>query len=235
MSEEAVETVRRSVERTAREGTARLRFDYFSALGPAQALASHPRLGGLFRALDRADVRRHLSSGTAKSDRPPGQIDFRNNRSLFARGHDSTIWRLFVDGVGCVGRPGEWSRLDPEAARALRVDGPYWLLALVAATVGATLEGSQAPDELRCYRCIADYHQATKTIVNAVGPMHMDPRSDPTHLPIEVWLDGDQRVRRVVFFDHTTSRASERRTELELWDFGEVPPIPAPSVLTDDA
>jgi hypothetical protein len=227
---DAVADVRASVERSAREGTARLRFDYFTLLGPTRALTASDHVAGrLFRALERRDLRRRMSSGTSQLDAPEGQIDFRNNRSLYGHGRTTVIWRLFVDGAAYGGTPGEWGLLDREAGHALRVDGPFWLLALVSGTVEVNAERPEQAGGLRRYEAVSDFRRATEAILHPIAPMSIDPRCDLARLPIEVWLDDQARIRRIVFFDFSNDRRSERRTELELWGYGELPPIPKPA------
>jgi hypothetical protein len=189
---EVAARVRRSVERTFAEGTAAVRFA--------------PWVGG---------------SMSWSLEGPDGRIDFRQQRSQYAR--EGSDWRFASPGLLLIGEPGKWevARHDSEM---LFDDDPFWLLELIAATVEATDEGSRLVRGTRCKRYLAraDFALAAS---NATRPMEPLPSSDVQRtgrLLIEVLIDGNDRIRRARL------HRDRSRMLLELFDFGAPGPIDLP-------
>ncbi len=224
--------IRASVERTAQEGTARLGFRHYFQLALHDALAAkYPAVSGLFGQLDTVNRRARKTSGEPKPLGELGQIDFRNNRSMYNFDRSGHNFWLFVDGAAFIGKPGAWFAYTPDRAGLLGVDGPFWVMALLAATVEAHEVGSEVLDGARCrhYRGFSNLVEAQSKIKHPLAPLRFNARSDPSRLPVEVWLDDAKRIRRAALVD-TPRPGFEEWSELELSGFGEVPPIPAPPV-----
>jgi hypothetical protein len=191
----------------------------------------------------RASVERTSAEGTAALGYVPwvagsiswssqerlGRIDFRAERSVYAHADDG--WMLLAPGLVLEGEPGAWYACGADS-EVLSDDDPFWLLALIAATVEATDEGPQSISGSRCVRYIARADQALASS-NSIRPFKRlraaaDERTD--QIPIEVWLDTEGRIRR--------ARLHQGRavTRMELLNFGDVPPIdvPGPSELLSE-
>jgi hypothetical protein len=157
-----------------------------------------------------------------------GRIDFRDERSLYAHGDE---WMLLAPGLMLEGEPGAWyaCRNDSDA---LAEDDPFWLLALIAATVEATDEGSQSIRGSRCERYIAraDLALAASKSVRPLAPLRAVANKRTDRIPIEVWLDAEGRIRRARL--HRGGAV----TRMEFLNFGAVPAIdlPEPHELLDD-
>ncbi len=228
--DEEARLLREAVLRTQREGTAALRYEYFAQLALHEALASkYPAAAGFLDHVDQAIKRRQVGSARLR-DQPPGQIDFRNRRSMFSLGSSGDNWLLCVDGAAYVGKPGRWFARAAGPAGLLSIDGPFWILALVSAAVEARQhgEGDIGESRCRCYRGVSNLAEAEKLMTNPIGPLRFNDRSDPTRLPIEVWIDDEQRIRRAALVD-TPRPGFETWSVIELSEFGKLPPIPAPS------
>jgi len=199
---EVVEHVRRSVERTLAEGTARLRFK--------------PWVAG---------------SMSWSFHGPEGRIDFRQRRSQYPSG--DTDWSFVSPGLMLTGEPGEWEAAHDESDM-LSHDDPFWLFELIAATVEATDEGSRLVGVTRCERYLAraDFARAASNATRPIEPLSSTDGQRTDRLPIEVWLDGEGRIRR--------ARLHRERSWLllELSDFGAPDPLELPSpnqIASDDS
>jgi hypothetical protein len=191
----------------------------------------------------RASVERTCAEGTAALGYVPwvagsiswssqerlGRIDFRNERSVYAHADDE--WMFLAPGLVLDGEPGAWYACGTDSD-ALTEDDPFWLLALIAATVEATDEGPQAISGSPCVRYIAMADQALASS-NCIRPFKRmraaaDERAD--QIPIEVWLDTQGRIRRVRL------HRGRAVTRMQLLNFDGVPPIdvPGPSELLSE-
>ena len=227
--DEGARVLREAAVQTQREGTAALRYEHFLRLALHEALASkYPAAAGLLSYVDQAVKGRQVSSGGHRNQ-PPGQIDFRNRRSMFSLEFSGDSWLLYVDGAAYVGKPGAWFARAAGSA-GLSIDGPFWILALVSAAVEAHQhgEGVIGDSRCRCYRGVSNLAEAEKLMANPIGPLRVNDRSDPTRLPIEVWIDDEGRIRRAALVD-TPRPGLETWSAIELSEFGRLPPIPAPS------
>jgi len=158
---------------------------------------------------------------------PAGSVDLDGDRSVYGVG-DS--WMLHIDGVRFIGAPGEWE-LDEEVG-ALSVREPQWLLALLTGCVEAEDRGliELGGAHWHHYRTECDLSRATSGTALEVLPPLFDEGLDLARLPVDVWLDGDGRIRRAVF------HSGADRTILELADFGAAPRVvrPQPSEILDE-
>jgi hypothetical protein len=167
-----VEEVRASVGTTKGQRTARLRyaasFTRFGLSSVADALAeqSHPWADGVkrFQSALRAAVSADRVPGVRG---PEGRIDFENERALYGRGDSD--WRLFAPGFRYVGEPGGWYVHERED---LDDDDPFWLLAILEGTVGATSSGDETVLGERCrlFAGTADFKLAAGTTTRRPQP-----------------------------------------------------------------
>lgn len=152
---------------------------------------------------------------------PDGQIDFRQQRYLCGDDDDR---ELIAPGVTLFGGRGEWEAAhnDPDL---LEENDPFWLLALIAATVDATDEGPQSIRGTQCerYLATADFQLAASNAKRTLVPPPESDSEGLVHLPLEIWIDGQRRIRG--------ARLHRKRswTSLELFDFGIPGPIELPS------
>jgi len=153
-TDEEPRRLREAVLRTQGEGTAVLRYEHFAQLALHKTLASkYPAVAGLFDYVDQAIGRRQVESAPHR-EQQPGQIDFRNRRSMFSLGSSGEHWLLYVDGVAFGGKPGAWFARAAGPAGLLNIDGPFWILALVSAAVEVREHGV-ATSETRAAGAIA--------------------------------------------------------------------------------
>jgi hypothetical protein len=220
-----VRRVQASVATTKAQRTARLRYaaglSWWRPSSFADALAArhHPAADKVKRI--EGTLRVALSPERVPSIRgPEGQIDFENQRSLY--GHDKSNLKLHAPGRSYVGEPGEWYVADKPDE--LWVDDPFWLLAILEATVEAVAQGDEAAGGTPChlYTGFADFDVAGAIGGRVVNPPPPDGR-DLSRMPIEVWLDDAGRIRRAL--RHGIKKSV---TQIEMWAFGAPDPIELP-------
>lgn len=221
--DDLAERIRQSVAITAAEGTARIRFMPDRSVGRSfeSVIAEHssPRTAAVFGLAKRA-VKRGLAAvpqSSTESGLAAGQIDFAQRRSVYNRG---TFWKLCAPGRDFAGQPGAWEAGEHDG---ILFDEPFWLLALIAATVDAVDDGSEwvRGEQCRRYRCAADFERASGAERQLATPVWSD-GSDPARPAVDVWLDDRARIRRARFDE------AQSQTSLELFDFGEPLPIDLP-------
>ena len=158
---------------------------------------------------------------------PDGQIDFEHDRSLYSVGSG---WRLYSPGREYIGVPGHWESFPLDE---LNEDDPFWLLAIVAATVSATYAGKDRilGESLDRYTARADLAQAQASRGLPVAlPSHaIDPRPgesplDVSDLKLDLWFDAPGRIRRA-----TLHHGRDSLTQIELSGFGETGTIELPA------
>lgn len=221
--------VRASIARTRAEGTAAVRYREHGVWGGASLVRwlEEPTSGDPGGILRRLDATRAVD-GIQTVDGPAGQIDLDGDRALYAVGD---WWTLFIDGNSYIGEPGDWE-LDEEGD-ALGPEEPQWLLALLVGCVEAEDCGVIEVGGVRWrhYRAACDLSRADSGTGRVVLPPLSREDLDLSRLPVDVWLDGDGRVRRAVFHN------GQYRTVLELSEFGVpmrvVPPEPG-EILDED-
>jgi hypothetical protein len=226
--------VRASVATTKAEGTARIRYaahfvdglpSLINALGK-----EHPAAATALKAVGSAMRRAVAPIALSTLPGPDGQIDFDNERSVYSRGK---FWKLYAPGREYIGQPGEWE--TERELDALTDEDPFWLLAVLAATVQATAHGDVMVLRTNCerYSGFADLQMAhTGSSQPIAPPFHAD-ELDLSRLPIEVWLDTSGRIRQAIL-----RGPGEHQTQLELSGFGQADRIALPKddeVLPDEA
>jgi hypothetical protein len=209
----------------------------------AMSLAGHGPGGPEIVERVRRSVERTRAEGTAALGYVPwvagsiswhsqerlGRVDFRAERSLYAHADDE--WMLLAPAQRLEGRPGAWYASSNDS-HLLTEDDPFWLLAVIAATVEATDEGPQSVGGSRCERYLAsaDLALAASNSARPVAPIQAagDERMD--RIPVEVWLDSEGRIRRARLH---RGRAVIR---MQFLNFGAVPAIelPDPSELLSE-
>jgi hypothetical protein len=154
---------------------------------------------------------------------PDGRIDFEHERSLYSQG--KSTWQLHTVGHRYIGEPGEWYADEPTG---LYDDDPFWLLAILPATIEAAAQGDETVLGTQChlYSGFVDFNLAVTTTDRQIGPPLSAGQVDLSALPIEVWLDESGRIRRALLHGPTNSL-----TQLELSHFAEpdqVIAVPSP-------
>lgn len=226
MSEDTSERVRTAVTATRAVGTARLRFvppGYRLEVADAlsDSLSSHglPRLGATVERLAETVRDKKGRRGASDLPGPDGTIDFEHERCVYSNG---TFWTLLTPGHEFTGEPGEW---EEGPVDDLSSNNPFWLLAVLAATVEAKPKSTEfvLGSECVCYQGVANLDHV---LHNASRPISVPPGwedADVNRLPVQAWIDGEKRIRRA------TARMRESFTSLELSDFGRPPAISEPA------
>jgi hypothetical protein len=195
-----VETLVAALARTYAANTARLHFVSLRAsfpLGEVLDGSGHGQTAGM--------VREVAAFGKRAADRfvgghpgePSGVIDFVQQRSLYARSAEN--WFLTTPRCEFSGEPGEWE-LEIAADDAIGYNQPFWLLALLAGLVDAQSEDERTLRDERCrvFKAVASHSRAAKAAPMTLGPFGGGPRLaealDVERMPLEVWLDGENRV-----------------------------------------
>lgn len=232
--------VRASVAKTRAERTARIRYmaNFREGLpGLTDALAKyHPGAANVVGAAGGL-LRRVISAvPTSTMTGPDGRTDFESERSVYSNG---AFWKFYAPGREYIGEPGEWEQ--PEELDVLADDDPFWLLALLTATVEATARGNEKVLGTPCerYGAVVDFSQVPTTEGRPiVPPFHAldtpsrDEKLNLSRLPFDVWLDASGRIRRAVLHGGSGSL-----TQIELSGFGEPDPITLPQpdeILADE-
>jgi len=142
--DDVVERLRRSVELTVAEGTARIRFTPHRIVGRSFERILAERYSartvaavGLARRVVKFGLA-VLPASALESDFSSGEIDFMQQRCVYNAGE---FWKLFAPGREFVGCPGEW---ESDEHDGIGLDEPFWLLELVKATVDAVDEGTES-------------------------------------------------------------------------------------------
>jgi len=189
---EVVQRVHDSVERTLAQRTARLRFI--------------PWIAG--------------SMGW-RNERPAGRIDFEQQSSWYGNGDPD--WHLVASGLVLFGHEGEWE-IERDTPGVVHERDPFWLLQLIAAAEEAIFEGSQTVNGTRCERYLttASLVAAASQALRPMEPPRTRPIEGSDRFPIELWIDGEGRIR--------AARLHRGRSwmSLELFDYGAAEPIQLP-------
>jgi hypothetical protein len=125
-----------------------------------------------------------------------GFIDFGRRRAMVAYGRESVI---VVDGEARSGPPGLPVAAAP-ARPAASMQDPTWLLnaAYGVTAVEARREEPVAGEPCRRVRIVCDPSRAAAaTPAELPLPVDVERFEDLLHVPLDVWLDGTERIRRV--------------------------------------
>jgi hypothetical protein len=218
--DESVARVRDSVARTLAEGGALIRYQpRVMTIDPAEIERRLRERGNRFASLVAKAVGGAGVSGPRGLDGPDGRIDFATGRSTYFAG----CWKVFADAWMYDGEPGEW---EAEPRTALVEDDPLWLLALTQATIQAVEESADVIAGVVCerYRCVADLELKPAVGGLTVQAPNWGAGSEPSRLPILVWLDDEGRIRRASY------NGENNLTELELRDFGPQDEVTIPGL-----
>ena len=209
-----------------------------SSVADALDERAHPWTGGVKR-FERA-LRAAGSADRVPGLRgPEGRIDFERGRALYGQGDSD--WKLFAPGSRYIGKPGEWYADERDR---LGADDPFWVFAILEATVEATRSGDETVLGKTCqlYTGTVDFKLATGKAARHLDPPLADTAEatstttgddvndvspagdmDGLSLAIEVWLDDAGRICRAVVHGRDKSV-----TKMELWGFAEPDPIALP-------
>ena len=193
-------------------------------------LRGHERAAGAMRSAKRAADR---FVGGHRGELA-GVIDFGQQRSLVPM--DGKSWVLTTPAREYMGEPGEWE-LEIAADEVIGFNKPFWLLALLGGLVDAQSQDESYLHGERCrvFKAVASYSRAAKASPTALGPFIGGPRLahtfDVERMPLDVWVDAEHRVRRVVLFigDGGLDIGAGWTMSLELWDFGVPDAIELPA------
>ncbi len=209
--EPLADALRQAAERTRQERTARIHHEMTFAFENVDRAAE-------WRRVRRGRLRRVLSWGTRRilgflSSRvrvkADGVIDFELRRVLTDFGRAQL---LEAGDHRFVWRRGRWG----QDGRAGAAGQPSWLFDLLAGVVDARKLGQDEVRGVSCRRYDAkvDLARASAASPYGLAVPQVDRYEDLSNLPLEVWLDGQGRVRRLRF------SAEPLGTTLELFDFG---------------
>jgi hypothetical protein len=219
MDSQALELARESVGRTRREHTAELWYrDNFTFLRDWREWADEDRQTGEAHPELVWDWLNHGLHSAA----PAGRIEFDRDRALYSTGDE---WRLSVDGNLYSGEPGDWEEDERDAP--MSEAEPHWLLAIAEACVEAEAVSSLDVhgEDWWCLKARCDFGRVAsgrQIIPPQLAVPTLASKSEPldlARLHIDLWLDGQGRIRRSMFFK------GRLRTILELSGFGTPGPI----------
>ena len=217
--------VRVSVQTTRAEGTAAVRFTPSRIdVQPSLAERLSERSPGLGAALERFEaLSRQVRAALQVSELqgPLGQIDFVHQRCLYAEGEDG--WTLTAPGVEYSGEPGAWEKV-PAADDAIPVIDPFWLLSVLDAATDEAELGDEAVlgEPCCCYQASVSLSAAAAQSQRRLEQQSAT-RGGADRPPVEAWLDGTGRIRRVI------CRRGHTLMVLELSEFGAPAMIELPT------
>jgi hypothetical protein len=230
--------IRQAASRTAAAGNARIA-TYTSFDGALPAASDARGVGVIDFANDRSQVTDRLMTGRMLEE--SDQRDSRLARGLKRAMSGST--ELAFDGGRRYVRTDahDWTSETRDPSVGRNPQDPAWTLGVLAganddvATVG---DGDVRGTRTEHLRLTVDFHRARRETPGGLAMPDLVPRrrfrrgpspSVPAVMPVEVWLDSAERLRRVSLAP-LIHRADERVlwAVLELWDFGRAPAVMLP-------
>lgn len=194
------ESVLQALDRTLATGCARVEFEFAQRFPPLPDLSSRRR-GGLLRPLIRAGStagKRAFTAGLGKLVKDlqgEGYIDFRTHRCALDYGSYALIVVADRMWSGRSGRP--VATLPEEPATSIE---PMWPLDLVRGVTDVEAQGEELVSgrRRRHLRTHADMSRAAAVAPAGLPvPIGAARYSDLLHLPLELWLDEDDYIRRL--------------------------------------
>lgn len=220
------EVFRDAVRATRATGSARMRF-LPGAQGVDLAKVAGDQLGkhgfgGLAASVSDWRERRIQGwerDGVSTLPGPDGSIDFARDMCLYASGPQRKLFagtRFYVEHPA-----GGW---EGGEADSISEDSPFWLLAVVGCATNGSELGVETVLGAVCthFKGVSSFTDARSHGEERLAAPIVLADLDLVHMPVNLWLDSDGRIRRALAFEGATL------TQIDLWGFGEPDPLVEP-------